>query len=159
GTIASYSWNFGDGSAAGTGATPTHTYATANTYTVTLTVTDNGGATATSTASATGTAAQAPMNQPPVARVGGPYAASINSAINFDGSTSSDADGTIAGYSWDFGDNSAAGTGAKPSHTYATAGTYTVKLTVTDDKGATATSQTTVAVAGPTQPFTWSTSF
>lgn len=59
-------------------------------------------------------------------------------ACSFDGSGSSDSDGTIASYAWDFGDGSN-GTGATPQHTYASAGTYTVKLTVTDDDGGTGT--------------------
>ena len=62
----------------------------------------------------------------------------VNLAASFDGSGSSDPDGTIASYAWDFGDGDT-GTGATPSHTYATAGTYTVKLTVTDNGGATDT--------------------
>ncbi|MFI6518294.1 PKD domain-containing protein [Spirillospora sp. NPDC050679] len=64
----------------------------------------------------------------------------------FNGSASSDPDGSIASYQWDFGDGGSA-TGATPEHTYAAAGTYTVKLTVTDDKGATATRSDTVTVA------------
>lgn len=57
-------------------------------------------------------------------------------AVSFDGSTSSDTDGTIISYAWTFGD-SGTGSGATPPHTYASAGTYTVTLTVTDDDGAT----------------------
>jgi DNA-binding beta-propeller fold protein YncE len=54
----------------------------------------------------------------------------------FDGSGSTDPDGTVARYDWDFGDGTtAANGGATPSHTYAAGGTYTVKLTVTDDGG------------------------
>lgn len=61
---------------------------------------------------------------------------------------SSDSDGTIATRSWTFGD---AGTSAaaNPSHSYAQAGTYTVKLTVTDDDGATASAQQQVTVQAP----------
>jgi PKD repeat protein len=57
-------------------------------------------------------------------------------SCDFDGSGSSDAEGPIAGYAWDFGD-STTGSGVQPAHTYATAGTYTVALTVTDGAGAT----------------------
>ncbi len=55
---------------------------------------------------------------------------------SFDGSASTDPDGNIATYAWDFGDGST-DTGAAPSHSYAQAGTYDVKLTVTDNQGAT----------------------
>ncbi|HYL52504.1 MAG TPA: PKD domain-containing protein, partial [Acidimicrobiia bacterium] len=61
-------------------------------------------------------------------------------------STSTDADGTIASYAWDFGDGTT-GTGATPSHTYATAGTYTVTLTVTDDRGVTGTATGNVTIS------------
>ena len=57
-------------------------------------------------------------------------------SCTFNGSGSSDAEGPIAGYAWNFGDG-ATGSGAQPAHTYAAAGTYTVALTVTDAAGAT----------------------
>ena len=60
GSIANYSWSFGDGSSA-TGVTASRTYAAAGTYTVTLTVTDNAGATASTTRSATPTAPATPI--------------------------------------------------------------------------------------------------
>jgi PKD repeat protein len=69
-----------------------------------------------------------------------------NLAVAFDASGSKDPDGTIAGYAWDFGDTSS-GTGVSPNHTYATAGTYTVGLTVTDNSGATTVVSHTVTVA------------
>ncbi|MCA1806715.1 MAG: PKD domain-containing protein [Actinobacteria bacterium] len=55
---------------------------------------------------------------------------------DFDGSGSSDSDGSITSYEWDFGDDNTA-TGATVSHTYEADGTYSVTLTVTDDEGAT----------------------
>lgn len=65
--------------------------------------------------------------------------------LTVNGSGSSDPDGTIAGYLWDFGDGSQSSDPA-PQHTYAAVGTYTVKLTVTDDDGATAVTQQSVTV-------------
>ena len=50
---------------------------------------------------------------------------------------SSDADGTIVAWDWDFGDGSAHSTAQNPSHTYVLIGSYTVRLTVTDDRGGT----------------------
>lgn len=64
----------------------------------------------------------------------------------FDGSGSSDSDGTIAGYDWDFGDGGG-DTGVNVSHTYAADGTFTVTLTVTDDQGATGSSSQQVSVS------------
>ncbi|MFG3050105.1 collagenase [Kitasatospora sp. NPDC048239] len=59
---------------------------------------------------------------------------------------STDADGTIAARSWNFGDGSGS-TAANPTKVYGAAGTYTVTLTVTDDKGATASTSQTVTVS------------
>jgi PKD repeat protein len=55
--------------------------------------------------------------------------------VAFDGSASTDSDGTIAGYSWNFGDGTS-GTGQTVSHTYATGSTYQATLTVTDNSQA-----------------------
>jgi len=58
--------------------------------------------------------------------------------VSFDASQSSDPDGTVSIYSWDFGDG-ATGAGSTATHTYRSLGTYTVKLTITDNDGQTQT--------------------
>lgn len=144
GTITGWAWNFGDGGTA-TDATAVHDYAAAGTYTVSLTVTDDDGATDTTTQSVTVTAP--PQNTAPTASF---TAAATDLSVAVNGSASSDADGTISSYAWDFGDDATA-TGETTSHTYAAAGTYTVSLTVTDDDGATGTTTRSVTVTEPVQ--------
>ena len=70
--------------------------------------------------------------------------------VSVDGTASTDADGSVAAYTWDFGDGSTAA-GATASHTYREPGTFTVTLTVTDDGGATdaVTRQVTVTAPPP----------
>lgn len=141
GTIASYAWDYGDGST-GTGQSSNHTYSSAGTYTVELTVEDNDGSSDSVTHNVTVTAAPA-SNQAPNASF---TASSTGLAASFSGAGSTDSDGTIASYAWNYGDNTT-GTGVSSTHTYAAAGTYSVVLTVTDDDGATdtATQQVTVS--------------
>jgi PKD repeat protein len=93
------------------------------------------------------------VNQPPVARAGGPYTGVAGAAVSFNGAASSDSDGTIASYAWAFGDNTT-GVGASPSKTYSAAGTYTATLTVTDNRGesANATASVTVSAGGTPPP-------
>jgi serine protease len=59
--------------------------------------------------------------------------------------TSTD-DGSVTGWSWDFGDNVGSSSDQRPTYTYAVEGSYTVALTATDNDGSTGTSPQTVTV-------------
>lgn len=146
GSIVSYAWNFGDGRTS-TRQNPRIRYTTNGVYTVTLTVTDNDGATGTATTVIT--VGTPPANQPPTAVAN----ADITSGpaplmVFFNGSSSSDADGMLISYAWEFGDGGST-TGATAFHTYTAAGTYVATLTVTDNEGATATDSVTIIVTNP----------
>lgn len=145
GTIGEYSWDFGDGteqSASTEGIT--HLYAEAGEYTVKLTVTDDRGGEATI------------IHQVVVQALPLPPVASISSEQNglsvaLSGEGSSDPDGSITAWQWDFGDGSDPQTAETVNYTYAEDGSYTVTLTVTDDQDLehSATVQLVVANAVP----------
>ena len=141
GTISSYAWQFGD-TTTGNGVTTSHTYAAAGTYTITLTVTDNSGSSSSTTRNVTVTA---PANQLPVAAFT-PTCTQL--ACSVDAGASTDPDGTISSYAWQFGDTTT-GNGVTTSHTYAAAGTYTITLTVTDNSGSSSSTTRTVTVTAP----------
>ena len=84
----------------------------------------------------------APVNRPPVASF---TSSASGQTVSFSGAASSDPDGSIASWSWEFGD-STQGSGATVQHTYPAAGTYTVTLRVTDNQAATGTRSAAVAV-------------
>jgi len=85
-------------------------------------------------------------NLPPIADfIYSPTFPYIGQAVTFDASGSSDPDGTIVSYEWDFGDG-LVGTDVVTTHTYESAGTFNVTLTVTDDLGATDTLQQEITV-------------
>ena len=142
GTVRSYAWDFGDGGTeTDSTATTTHTYAKGGDYTVRLTVTDDGGL--TDSVSRVVTAAS--PNQAPVASF---TTTASGLTVRVDGSGSTDADGSVASYAWDFGDGAIA-TGATASHDYAAGGSYTVQLTVKDDAGASGAATKAVTVTAP----------
>jgi len=87
-------------------------------------------------------------NQPPIASFTDNCTALV---CSLNGSGSSDPDGTITSYSWDFGDG-ASSTEAIASHTYSAPGNYSVTLVVTDNSGATGTSNRTIPVSGEPTP-------
>jgi len=141
GRIVTYSWAFGDGTGA-SGPTASHTYASAGTFPAVLTVTDDRGASSSTPVSVT----VAPVvNSPPTADA---TASCTGLTCSFDGSRSVDLDGRVVSYAWDFGDGTT-GSGPVVEHAYRTAGNNTVTLTVTDDKGGTATLALTVSPSAP----------
>jgi len=88
-----------------------------------------------------------PANQPPVAS----FTSSCTGLACTFTNTSTDPDGSITSYSWDFGDGATSNLQSL-SHTYGAEGSYTVTLTVTDDQGATSSSSQDVTVTAPNQP-------
>ena len=94
-------------------------------------------------------------NQPPVAvATGAPTSGATPLVVNFNGSGSSDPDGSIASYAWDLdGDGQYDdSTAQNPSRTYTTAGTYVVRLRVTDNLGAPDVSDPITITAGSSAP-------
>lgn len=151
GSIGEYWWDFGDGEIGG-GVTVTHTYTTPGNYIVYLSV-------------------YGPEGPPPYqysdhAQTGIVVDGSINAAftaqptsglppleVSFDASSSSDEDGTIVSYEWDF-DDGQSGEGITTTHTYTSIGVYSVTLNVTNDSGATHSTEHEIRVGVPTAAFT-----
>lgn len=117
----SYLWLFGDNGTS-TAANPSHSYTAAGIYTVKLVATNSAGCSDTFTMPSAISITPAIATFTKSASV-----ACTNNAINFT-STST----TASGYTWYFGDGAQA-TGATASHGYAAAGSYTVKLVVTNN--------------------------
>lgn len=85
------------------------------------------------------------LNIDPIANANGPYSGTENQAINFSSDGSSDSDGSIVSYSWNFG-NGDSSTQENPSYTYTSDGSYIVTLTVTDNDGGTDSESVSVTV-------------
>lgn len=144
GSIVSFAWDFGDGGSA-EGASVEHIYNAGGAFDVVLTVTDDDGATDTATVAVTVT-----DNAAPVAVITAPAEGALGESLRFDGAGSSDADGSVVAYTWDFGDGTT-GTGPLFDKAYEESGVFVARLTVTDDQGASGEAEHTVTIAeGPT---------
>ena len=131
---AKYLWDFGDDSGS-SGKSVEHTYSDEGTYTVTLTVVDED--------SKVGVAKKEVdilyRNQAPTASLDATYGGlgqqvKVNSIAFFDGGASSDPDGDVLEFEWDFGDGSSSSL-LRPNHEYTSIGNYTVTLRLKDNSG------------------------
>ena len=166
GVILAYAWDFDeDGVADATGASVEWTFATPGSATVSLTVTDDTGNGDTlirnldvgGEPTETEPAEIDPSSgsfQPPIADFSfAPELPAAGELVAFDGSLSVDFDGRIASYAWDFNaDGTPDASGATAMRTFAEAGTYEVRLTVTDDAGNADTVARSIEVGGGAPP-------
>lgn len=132
GTIATYSWDFGDG-ATGSGSSPVHTYNNVLSPTVTLTITNSNGCTASKQI---GNIIDAAASLTANFNVSDKFLCTAPGALTVTNTTTGPGNLT---YKWDFGDGGTASGAAPGPHNYTSRGVYKVTLTVTSDKGCTAT--------------------
>lgn len=144
GVIVEFRWDFGDG-VQGLDRTIEHTFSRSGRFPVRLTVTDNDGLRASVTRLTL-------VNTLPVASF--TFQEDPNNALRFtfNGTGSTDADGAIQTFTWDFGDGTPEASGGIVAHTYAEPDDYTVTLTITDEFGASISTSQVVDVTG-TEPF------
>jgi predicted transcriptional regulator len=143
GYVTSYLWNFGDNSSNGYYMQTAHLYTGEGLFEVYLTVFDNDNMTDSASVFV-----NIHRNRPPVAFISAPQNYSqyyINDTVQFGSVGSSDPEQGVLTYLWEFGDG-ANSTSSSPSHRYLSAGNLTVKLTVTDPKGLTASASLMVMV-------------
>ncbi len=137
GIISTWTWKFGDGNTSNT-QNPTHLYLNPGAYNVTLVVVTDKGCTDSMTQTVN-------VWPNPVAIFTAPDTIDcFPLCVNFQ-DLSTVSSGTIVAWSWDFGDSNGSNV-QSPSHCYKAPGTYTVKLTVTSDKGCQHTSTHTSMV-------------
>jgi len=145
--IVSYRWTWNDGTPDSTGSKVSHLLTKQGQNVVTLTVTDSTGHTAQASEDffIAGMYPQARFAWTPATVFAG-------QTVAFDGSASSDSDGSIASYDWQWGDATPDEHSAQPTHVFATPGTYQVALFVRDDNtqsGAAIHNVTVVALTVP----------
>ncbi|MFW9842519.1 MAG: PKD domain-containing protein, partial [Candidatus Thorarchaeota archaeon] len=144
GVIVGWGWAFDDGSFAVV-ANPTHTYSQTGEYDVTLTVTDDDGETGSITETVT------VLNQLPIAEAGEDQSVFTGFNVDFSATGSTDPDGTIISYIWDFMDGQTA-PGETTNHVFGQPGTYYVTVTVTDNDGAKDTDTVVIIAETPRPP-------
>ncbi|MGU7811554.1 PKD domain-containing protein [Burkholderia sp. AW49-1] len=142
GSVTSYTWDFGDGSSGATGQNVVHTYAAAGPRVVTLTVTDSLGRTETATANIE----VLPLQPPHGVVIHGPLEVPLGDSADFTVSFENPGGGAVT-YAWEFGDGATSGD-VSPSHTYAAAGQYTVRLTVSNPVSGSSSASMTLEVVG-----------
>jgi PKD repeat protein len=143
-TITSYAWTFGDG-AFSDQRRVTHTFTAPATYQVTLAVRNNQGLTDLETKSIE------VKEQPPTAQfLFSPTDPAVGQVVQFNAGQSRAAPGRrIVRYSWNWGDGETGSrTDPTEDHDWATAGIYSILLTVEDDAGQTATAVGRITVGG-----------
>ncbi|MCP3915545.1 MAG: PKD domain-containing protein [bacterium] len=149
GTATSWSWNFGDGGTS-SAQNPQHTYNTSGVFNVSLTATGPGGSD-TETKNGYITV----FSSPPTSNFfGNPTSGSAPLNVAFTNTAS----GEVSSYNWSFGDG-ATSSAPNPSHTYTTAGTYNVALTVSGPGGSdteTKNGYITVSSGAPSAAFSGS---
>jgi PKD repeat protein len=148
GSPTSWSWSFGDGNTS-TVQNPSHTFAAAGNYTVNLTATNVGGS--NSSVKTNYITVTTPVTPAPVAG----FSANItNGTAPLSVGFTDQSTGTPTSWSWSFGDNGTS-TVQSPSHTYTTAGIYTVNLTATNAGGSNTSTRTGyITVRAPATPTT-----
>ena len=137
-TISGYQWDFGDGETS-TEQNPSHTYASIGTFEVTLTVVTAENSCSDSKTNNVTVIAQ------PTADFTATTVCQGDATVFTDASTTNPAGQAITSYLWDFGDGETS-TEQNPTHTYASAGDYTVTLTVDVNNTCNSNKQNTITV-------------
>jgi PKD repeat protein len=140
GSIVTRGWDFGDGTTS-SATNPSKTYSAAGTYNVTLTVVDDGGLKHSRTSAVT---VSSSGNVAPDAHWSWSRASSGAAFVKFTAAGSTDSDGQVVSYLWNFGDGTTS-TDVAPRKVYR-AGTYSFSVTVTDNGGLTNTASGSISV-------------
>jgi PKD repeat protein len=143
GQVTTYQWQFGDGQQS-ISQGPSHAFPAAGPYQVKLTVTDNDGASGAVTKTVNVTAASS----------GAPTAGFTVNCSSLDCTftdQSTDANGTVVSWAWEFGDNGVSSAQNPPVHHYdaTSRAVYDLRLTVTDNDGLTSTTTAQITVSPP----------